>query len=159
MQINPFTKFNNEWALVTSGSRDRFNTMTISWGSMGTIWNRDVVTVYIRPDRYTWEFLNKHEYFTVSFYDEAYKSDLQILGTLSGRSENKLAKTKLTPKFLKDDIITFNEAKETFVLKKIYMAQMEYDKEPDYAKKIYVNGIKPHYLIMGEVVKIIESKQ
>ena len=157
MEYNPFTKFNKDWALVTSGDKRNFNTMTISWGSMGTIWNRDVITIYIRPDRYTWEFLQKSEYFTVSFYDETYRADLSILGTLSGRKENKIAKTSLTPLFIQDDIISFKEAKETFVLKKIYMAQMEYDKEPEYAQKIYVNGIKPHYLIMGEVVDIIKK--
>ena len=157
MEYNPFTKFNKDWALVTSGDKRSFNTMTISWGSMGTIWNRNVITIYIRPDRYTWEFLQRSEYFTVSFYDETYRADLSILGTLSGRKENKLSKTSLTPFFIKDDIISFKEAKETFVLKKIYMAQMEYDKEPEYAQKIYVNGIKPHYLIMGEVVDIIKK--
>ena len=82
MQINPFTKFDKDWALVTSGTKDDFNTMTISWGSMGTIWNRDVVTIYIRPDRYTWEYLNNNDYFTVAFFDEKYRKDLTILGTL-----------------------------------------------------------------------------
>ena len=154
MQINPFTKFDKDWALVTSGTKDDFNTMTISWGSMGTIWNRDVVTIYIRPDRYTWEYLNNNDYFTVAFFDEKYRKDLTILGTLSGKNENKLAKTSLNPLFIEDNIITFKEAKETFVLKKIYMAQMEYDKEPPFAQKIYVNGIQPHYIIMGEVVML-----
>ena len=154
MQINPFTKFDKDWALVTSGTKDNFNTMTISWGSMGTIWNRSVITIYVRPDRFTWEFLNSNEYFTVAFFDEKYRSDLTTLGTLSGRCDNKLAKTNLNPLFIDDNIITFKEAKETFVLKKIYMAQMEYDKEPAFAQKIYVNGIKPHYIIMGEVVSV-----
>ena len=55
--INPFEKFNSEWALVTAGTKDKFNSMTISWGSFGTLWFKKVITIYIRPDRYTFKFL------------------------------------------------------------------------------------------------------
>ena len=72
-KINPFDKFNKEWALVTAGNRDKFNSMTISWGSMGTLWFKNVVSIYIRPDRYTFEFLNNSDYFTLSFFDERYR--------------------------------------------------------------------------------------
>ena len=68
--VNPFEKFNKEWALVTAGTKDKFNSMTISWGSMGTLWFKDIVTIYIRPDRYTFKFLEENDTFTVSFYDE-----------------------------------------------------------------------------------------
>ncbi|MBQ7603099.1 MAG: flavin reductase, partial [Clostridia bacterium] len=107
-------KLNDEWALLTAGNKKKFNSMTISWGSFGVLWFKNVVTVYVRPERYTLEFLQKQDYFTVSFYDKKYKKDLQILGTKSGRDTNKMQEISLTPKFL-DTGITFNEASQTFV--------------------------------------------
>ena len=68
-----FSEFDQVWALVTAGTPDNFNTMTISWGGMGTLWGRPVATVYIRTSRYTHEFVDANEYFTISFYPEEYK--------------------------------------------------------------------------------------
>lgn len=70
---NPFEKFNSQWALVTARKDDKFNSMTISWGSMGTIWHKSIITLYIRPERFTFSFLEKDDYFTVSFFKEEYK--------------------------------------------------------------------------------------
>ena len=151
-KIDPFTKFYKDWALVTAGTPDRFNSMTIGWGSMGTIWGKNVITVYIRPDRYTWKFLQDRDTFTVSFYPEMYRDALMKMGRLSGRDTDKVAASGLTPKFLEDGI-SYQEASETFVCRKIYMAQMQYEDVPDVAKKIYQNGIEPHYIIMGEVTR------
>ena len=65
-EYNVFEMFNDQWALVTAGSPSHFNTCTIAWGSLGTIWGgphggRSIVTVYINPSRYTWEFLKENE--------------------------------------------------------------------------------------------------
>lgn len=150
-KINPFAKFDKEWALLTSGTAESFNSMTISWGGMGTLWSRPVVTVYVRPDRYTYEFLKKNEYFTVSFYDEKYRPELTVMGRESGRNKDKTALTGFSPIYLKNGI-TYEEARETVVCKKILMQQIDREGIPDYAKKIYVNGIEPHYIIIGEVV-------
>mgnify|MGYP005612714143 CR=1 FL=1 len=67
-----FNIFDKEWALVTAGNLDNYNTMTISWGGLGTLWNRPVATVYVKPIRHTHDFLDTNEYFTVSFFDEKY---------------------------------------------------------------------------------------
>ena len=96
MLINPFEKFNKDWALVTAGDKDSFNSMTIAWGAMGTIWNKSVVTIYIRPDRYTFSFLEKNDYFTVSFYPESCRDTLRMLGTKSGRDSDKIKESGLT---------------------------------------------------------------
>ena len=151
MQVNPFTKFEKDWALLTAGTRDSYNSMTIGWGSLGTVWNKDVLTVYVRPDRYTWQFLKENDTFTVSFYPESCRKALTVMGTLSGRDGNKVAAAGLTPAFLADGV-TFAEATETFVCRKIYMAPMAYEDVPPVAQKIYQNGIQPHWIIMGEVV-------
>ena len=86
LSLNPFTKLGQDWALVTAGDASGFNTMTVSWGALGYIWNRPTVTVYIRPQRYTKEFVDANELFTLSFYDESYRKALNICGSKSGRT-------------------------------------------------------------------------
>ena len=70
---NLCNKLNTEWALLTAGDKNKFNSMTISWGSFGVLWFKNVVKIYVRPERYTLEFLKNQDYFTVSFYDAKYK--------------------------------------------------------------------------------------
>ena len=65
-----FSLFDKKWALLSAGTKDAHNTMTISWGGMGTLWNKPVVTVYVKPIRFTHKFMNENEYFTVSFLPE-----------------------------------------------------------------------------------------
>ena len=108
--LAPLHILDKEWALLTAGKKDKFNTMTISWGGLGTIWNKPVATIYVRPNRYTYQFIEDNEYFTISFYNEGYRRDLGILGSKSGRSLDKISLTNLTPKFLSNGI-SFNEAK------------------------------------------------
>ena len=154
MQVDPFTKFEKDWALLTAGTPDHFNSMTIGWGALGTVWNMDVLTVYVRPDRYTWQFLKDSDTFTVSFFPEHCRQALTIMGTLSGRDGDKVAAAGLTPRFLPQGI-TFEEAAETFVCRKIYMAPMAYEDVPPVAQRIYRNGVQPHWIIMGEVAEYL----
>ncbi|MBQ7508626.1 MAG: flavin reductase, partial [Spirochaetales bacterium] len=92
-----FSLFDRKWALVTAGSIDGFNTMTIGWGGLGTLWSRPVATVYVRTSRYTHKFMDENEYFTVSFYPEDKKKILGVLGTKSGRDMDKIHDSGLTP--------------------------------------------------------------
>ena len=150
-----FKVFDKEWALVTAGTADNFNTMTISWGGLGTIWNKPVATVYVKPIRYTHSFLDLNEYFTVSFYDEKYRKDLGVLGTLSGRDGDKVAKTALTPVTIVESI-SFKEAKMTLLCKKIYRQDLITDTMPQEAIDKYYIDEAPHTMFIGEVVDIIE---
>ena len=147
-------KLNNEWALLTAGDKKKFNSMTISWGSFGVLWFKNVVTVYVRPERYTLEFLKKQKYFTVSFYDKKYKKDLQILGTKSGRNTNKMQEISLTPNFLEKGI-TFKEASQTFVCKKLYMGQMDLNKMDKQTREQNYTSPEGHYVFIGEIEKIV----
>ena len=151
--INPFNKFNKEWALVTAGTKDKFNSMTISWGSMGTLWFKDIITIYIRPSRYTFEFLNSCDTFTISFYDEKYKKELGIFGSNSGRDMDKVRFTNFNPLILEDGI-TYKEAKETIVLKKIYVQKLDKNLLID-NDNIYTSDEDEHYMIIGEVIRRI----
>lgn len=156
MQLNTdiLQIFNKDWALVTAGNKDKFNTMTIGWGGLGTLWSKPVATVYVKPIRYTHEFLESNEYFTVSFFDEQYRKALGLLGTLSGRDSDKVAQSGLTPLFV-DNGVTFAEAYVTLVCKKIYRQDMDLDAMPQFAIDRYYQTEAPHTMFVGEVVDVI----
>ena len=92
LEMNPFTKIGKEWALVTAGSKAKCNTMTVSWGGVGVIWNKNVVYIFVRDSRYTKEFIDQGEFFSLSFLDEKYRNALNYCGSHSGREENKFEK-------------------------------------------------------------------
>jgi len=158
--LAPFHLLDKEWALLTAGDRENFNSMTISWGGMGTLWGKPVVTVYVKPIRYTYEFMENSEYFTISFYDETYKKDLGIMGSKSGRNVDKVAQTDLTPEFL-DKGISYQEAKLTIVCKKIYFQ----DLDRSHIQNISQNELDRYYktepihrMYIGEVVDIMDKR-
>lgn len=151
--VNIFKKFNKDWALLTVGDKNKYNTMTISWGTLGTLWHKEVVIVFVRKSRYTHELIDNNEYFTVSFYSDEYRKDLGLLGSVSGRDKDKVSLTKLTPKFL-DNTTTFKEAKETLVCKKLYSQDMDINSIPgDIKDKLYSDS-DIHTIYIGEVVNI-----
>lgn len=155
--LAPFYKIDQEWALLTAGKEDRFNTMTISWGGLGTLWNKPVVTVYVKPIRYTYEFMEENEYFTISFYGEEYRKDLGILGSKSGRELDKISLTRLTPDFL-EHAISFKEAQLTIVCKKIYFQDLDISRVPSHAKERFYRDEPIHRMYIGEVVDIIDRR-
>ena len=144
--------FNRDWALVTAGTIDRFNTMTISWGGMGTLWSRPVATVYVKPCRYTHEFMENNDYFTVSFFPEKYREDLGVLGSKSGRDGDKVALTSLTPK-AGEQWVSFEEAEHVLVCRKIYRQDLDLSAIPDWAVKAHYRTEAPHTMYIGEVLK------
>ena len=89
LKLNPFTKIGTQWMLITAGDEKKHNTMTASWGAMGVMWGKNVVTVYIRPQRYTKQFVDSQDTFTLAFFGESYKRALNICGTKSGRDCDK----------------------------------------------------------------------
>ena len=149
-----FSQFDKKWALLSAGTKENHNSMTISWGGLGTIWNKPVATVYVRPVRYTYEFMNENDYFTVSFYSEDYKKALGVMGSKSGRDTDKDAEAGLTAKDVENSV-TYEEAEVTLLCKKIYYQDMEEDKIPaDVLEKFYSEE-PVHRLYIGEVVDIL----
>ena len=149
-----FTQFDKKWALLTAGNKDKFNTMTISWGGLGTIWNKPVATVYVRTSRYTYEFMEDNDYFTISFYPEDYKKVLGVLGSKSGRDMDKMKDSGLSAKAVNNSM-TFEEAEITLVCKKLFKQELEVSNMPkDIADSLY-NQDAPHVMFIGEVVDII----
>ncbi len=148
-----FSQFDKKWALLTAGKKEKFNTMTISWGGLGTLWNKPVATVYVRKSRYTKEFMDKEEYFTVSFYPEKYKKILGVLGAKSGRSMDKMFASGLTPEAVGESM-SFKEAELTLVCRKLFVQELRKSRMPkDIAASFYADD-DMHIMYIGEVVQI-----
>lgn len=155
LKLNPFTMIDKEWMLVTAGDEEKHNTMTASWGAMGIMWNKNIVTVYIRPQRYTREFMDANDKFTVSFYEESYRKALTLCGTKSGRDCDKEAEAGLTPYYV-DETTAFEEARMIMVCKKQYRQEMlpECFTANENDAKFYPDK-DYHILYMGEVEKVL----
>ncbi len=145
--------FDDRWCLITAGNEKSWNTMTASWGAMGELWNKDVCFCFIRPQRYTYEFTEREEYFTLSFFSEEYKKALTFCGRNSGRDVDKAKETGLTPKAT-DSSITFEEAEIVLVCKKLAFQDIKPEGFVDmtidascYPAKDY------HRMYIGEIVK------
>lgn len=151
------TTVHDEWALVTAGTEEHgWNTMTIGWGSAGTLWSKPTITVYVHPLRYTHEFLQREDYFTVQLFGPGYERDLGILGSKSGRDGDKVALTTLTPVALAQGM-TFAEASTTIVCKKIYMQAIDLAAVPDdvmarLGTRLYYQ--EAHTVFVGEIVDV-----
>lgn len=142
----------DEWMLITAGNQEKYNMMTASWGFAGEIWGNDSVVALIRPQRYTMEFVENSDYFTLSFYGDE-KAIHKVCGSKSGRDVDKTALTGLTPVF-SDNTVYFDEARLVLVCKKQYVGKLEaenfIDKEP---LKWYNDDF--HYMIIGKIEKVL----
>lgn len=117
---NPFAMVGEDWMLITAGDETKCNTMTASWGQMGILWNQPVVNVYIRPQRYTREFVDGNGCFSLSLFAPGErKQELTLLGTKSGRDGDKIAEAGLTVAIL-DGVPAIAEAKLVLVCQKLY---------------------------------------
>lgn len=153
-QTDIFAQFHRRWALFTAGTPADYNTMTISWGGMGTLWGKPVVTVYVKPIRHTYGYMERSGFFTVSFYPEACRNDLLTLGTKSGRDGDKVALTGLTPRVLENGV-TFAQAETTLVCRKLYAQDLALEAMPrEVAESVYAVEA-PHRMYIGEVVEIV----
>ena len=152
-----FSLFDKKWALLSAGPKDDHNTMTISWGGMGTLWNKPVVTVYVKPIRFTHKFMNENEYFTVSFLPEDKRDALNTMGTMTGRHHtDKDAAAGLTVKDL-GEAVTYEEAELVFLCKKVFYGDMITTHMPAEIVKQQYTPDEPHTLYIGEVVDIIRK--
>lgn len=154
--VNILEAFNRDWALLTAGEKDGFNTMTISWGGLGTLWGKPVATVYVKPIRYTHQFMENSNYFTVSFYKNEYRTALALLGSRSGRDGDKVSEAGLTPMPLTNGI-TFKEATVTLLCRKIYRQDMDTTAMPNEVIQDYYTKETAHTMYIGEVIEIVEN--
>lgn len=163
LTFNPMRMVADEWMLITAGCRERgFNTMTARWGHFGAVWGGGGLpstVIYLRPQRYTREFMDREEFYTLSFFPEEYRKQLAYLGTRSGRDEDKVAKAGLTPIF-SEGVTYFEEARLVFVCRKLYRGRIE---EAGFVDKSLVELNYPekdfHYFYIGEIVHAMAEEE
>lgn len=152
LRENPFDFFSNALAL-TVGTKDKLNAMTIGWGGLGVLWGKDrpVITVYVEKRRYTHQFMEDNDYFTVTAFTKDYDSTLHYLGTVSGRDEDKIKGSGLTLKFTDAGNPAFEEGRLILECKKLYGAPFDPAGFGELAKQEYSN--RPlHSVYIGEIV-------
>ena len=156
LQLNPFQKISRQWMLITAGDELESNTMTASWGGLGIMWGKNVATAYIRPQRYTKEFVDNNDMFTLSFLPEEKREALNICGRVSGRDvEDKWAEAGLHSYYV-DGTTAVEEAEMVLVCKKLYAQEMypECFIETECDTKWYPQA-DYHTMYIAEIVKVL----
>jgi flavin reductase (DIM6/NTAB) family NADH-FMN oxidoreductase RutF len=149
----------HEWMLVTAGNPGNFNTMTAAWGGLGYLWNEPLAIIFIRPQRYTYEFTEKHDFFSLCFFQREHSNILKFCGTRSGRDTDKVAATGLTPVASEAGTVYFEEAKLVIECRKVYY----HDINPsnfldDRIKKIYP-GQDYHRMYFGFIINCLKMDE
>ncbi|WP_302496012.1 flavin reductase family protein [uncultured Flavonifractor sp.] len=154
---NVFSLIGDQWMLITAGTKDQCNTMTASWGGLGVLWGKPVATVYIRPQRYTLEFVEREDTFTLCFFGEGYRKALALCGSKSGRDMDKVKECGFTVATA-EGAPYFEEADLVLVCKKSYWQDMDpthfLDGEIDskwYPEKDY------HRIFIGEILEVLRK--
>ena len=125
LKDNPFDLIGKQWMLISAGNEEKRNTMTASWGGLGVIWGELIATAYIRQTRYTKEFVDNSDYFTLSVFDmnKENRKALTLCGKVSGRDTDKIKDAGLTPYYV-DGTVGFEEARMIIICKKVYAQYM-----------------------------------
>ena len=158
LNMNPYEKIGREWMLCTAGGEGDYNTMTCSWGHLGCLWNLPTAVCYVRPQRYTKDFIDREEKYTLCFFSEEYKKALGYLGTKSGRDEDKVAAVGLTPGH-EDGCTYFAEASLVLICRTLYQAPLT---EESFRDKEVMDKTYPdrdfHDLYIGHIEKVLVSE-
>jgi flavin reductase (DIM6/NTAB) family NADH-FMN oxidoreductase RutF len=160
--VRPDHLWDIQWFLLTSGdfAAGRFNAMTVSWGSMGVMWNRPFVQVVVRPVRYTYEFIEQFDTFTLCAFPKEYHAALQLLGTKSGRDGDKIAESGLTP-IPSTRVAAPGYAQAELVLecRKMYWDDITPDHFLDLALDKNYPGKDYHRIYFGEILTVLGEEK
>ncbi len=143
----------NQWLLLTAGSDDDCNMMTVAWGSIGCMWSKPFAQVVVRPQRHTYGYIERSDSFTLCAFPEQYRKDLQIMGTTSGRDGDKVARTNLTlRRSTRVPAPGYNEASLILECRKIYCQDMDPSGFVDPSIQNNYPGNDYHRIYFGEIV-------
>ena len=156
LHFNVFSAIGDQWMLITAGTVEHCNTMTASWGGLGILWSKPMAIAYIRPQRYTKQFVDESEYFTLSFFSEGYRKQLVLCGTKSGRDMDKVKECGFTVAGAECGAPYFEEAELVLVCKKQMVMPMDPDAMPDEVKEKHYNG-DYHDIYWGEIVEVLRK--
>ena len=155
LTLNPFAAIGDQWMLITAGTPERLNTMTASWGGLGVLWGAPAATCYIRPQRYTKEFVDREEYFTLSFLGEEHRKALRLCGSRSGREADKVKECGSTVKAAECGAPYFEEAELVLVCRKRFAQPMDPDRIPQEIKDKWYPQKDYHTMYIGEIIEIL----
>jgi flavin reductase (DIM6/NTAB) family NADH-FMN oxidoreductase RutF len=156
--FNPFTKV-EDWALLTAGTEEKFNMMTITGVMCGKFFLKPMMQVYVHPDRYSYQFLEDNDYFTVSFFDVPQHPALQICGRMHGNECDKVTESGLHPIPFENTVI-FEEAKTIFVCRKVYHMDIKKDNfdSQQLFNEYYKESSTFHRIYLGQIEKVLRQK-
>jgi flavin reductase (DIM6/NTAB) family NADH-FMN oxidoreductase RutF len=153
IQDNLFRAIDKEWMLITAGTPDSFNTMTASWGATGILWNKTIAICFVRPQRYTFQFIEKADLYTLSFFGHRYKPILKHCGTTSGRDTDKIRDTGLVPLVSSNGGIYYEQARLVLECEILYKDRLE---ENNFKVKDVIGKNYPsrdfHTFYIGEII-------
>ena len=155
IELNPLQMIDRDWLELSAGKEGDMNLMTISWGSIGELWGRPVFIVYVSTSRYTYQFMEENDYFTVTHFPDSMKDKLSYLGRVSGRDENKVAGAGLTVEFTELGNPIYAEADLAIECKKIYAKQFDAELLPPEQREWYErSGTGIHTVYIGEILHV-----
>ena len=155
IEKNVFSMIGEQWMLVTAGTQSNCNTMTASWGGLGVLWNKPVATAYIRPQRYTKQFLDENEYFTLSFFGEEYRQQLALCGRKSGRDTDKVAECGFTVLEGEGGAPYFDQAEIVLVCRKRFVQAMDPANIPEEICQSVYPDKDYHDIYIGEITEAL----
>lgn len=155
LDMNPFTKIGKEWALLSAGSKQKSNTMTVSWGGVGVLWGKNVIYVFVRDSRYTKELIDEGNFFSLTFLSEKYKDALSYCGSHSGRDENKIAGAGLSVDY-RHGIPYIDEGNLVFICEKMSATRITEDSflNKEIKEKWYKDG-DMHTMYIGQIIDVL----
>jgi flavin reductase (DIM6/NTAB) family NADH-FMN oxidoreductase RutF len=158
VRFNIFSLLDNEWFLLTAGSRAHFNTMTAAWGGAGVMWKKMVTWTVVRPQRHTFGFMEQATHFTLSYFASDYRSALEFCGNHSGRTVDKIAATGLTPVAGTSGAVYFAQARVALECRKLYAQDLRRDSfvDPAVPAEVYATG-DFHRMYVGEIVRCLAA--
>jgi len=154
LDFNVFSAIGSQWMLITAGTPEKCNTMTASWGALGVLWGAPMATVYIRPQRYTKEFVDESDYFTLSFFSEDWREQLKLCGSKSGRDIDKVKECGFTVAAGEGNAPYFEQAGMVLVCRKRMAMPMDPAAMPEDVKEKWYTG-DYHTMYWGEIVEAL----
>jgi flavin reductase (DIM6/NTAB) family NADH-FMN oxidoreductase RutF len=156
---NPFHLIDSDWMLVTAGTMRKWNTMTASWGGLGVLWNKPVAFSFIRPTRYTYEFMERASRYTLSFFAERFRKSLEFCGSNSGREIDKAKATGLEPVPGSAGCIYFRQARLVLECRKLYYQDIDPKHFLDSRTIKFYPQRDFHRLYIGEITRVLTAEK
>ena len=158
---NPIKLFGDDWAVVSAGSKDSFNELTVSWGALGDAWwdNMPIAIIFVSATRFTHKFLEENETFSINVFPPEYRRQVAYIGSHSGRDGDKVKATGLEVEFSDNDTPLFPEARLIIECRKIYSHDLDRTRFSEslignYAQKKF-QGVVPHTVYFGEIIRCL----